>query len=508
MRTSKVSKTNRKVKKSFEFFTLLCTVVGIVIGTGEFIKNDNSDTSHILGATQNAWMAIILWILIGICCIFMILCFIEIASTTKYKGNGTTSNWAKIFISPKIASFISIFWVFFYVPIIYTALSIWIVEFFMKSFNASFIDSKNTMSILTYIFMSAGFMVFFALLNCLTRTPGKIIQIVGTFFKAVPFILILFLGLIFPSSPNAFNDPSLQHWSITNFFLATGPVLFSFDGFIFAANMQEETENKNALNKALIVGIIIIVIVYTLEAISLFLGTATGSVADLFSNIFKSSSVNIILNLLITIAIVVGLNGNTLIGANYITTDSKNKLLYTFNKKISLKSSGVIQLLISLIWYIPLIFLGLFQNNGLHPGTGGKLVFQPWYYADVLSNIVVIFAFLIYMLIIIFAVINRYTKRVVTEKVKYMPFFAYISTAVLLILISYSLYAILAKLDLSSLLLICIIFFNFLIFIINSWLLKKGSNNSDSSSKNKNRKSKKMNKNITLSHYKKTFKKD
>ncbi len=454
--------------KIFEFLTLICMVIGIVIGTGEFIKNDNEKGSgHVLDATQNGWMAILLWAIIGIACVFMMLCFIEVASSTFKKGNGTTSSWAKIFINRKIASFISLFWIFFYVPIFYSVLSLMIIKYSLVSFDLT-PDSGSLKYTMIYIFGSLGFLLFFAFLNTYFRTAGKYFQIIGTFLKLIPFILILLIGFIFPAHPNAFTKDDYQTWNATNFFSATGPILFSFDGFIFAANLQKETKNKDLIFKALLGGILIIVVVYILEAIALFSGTDSGAVSDLFANVFHTKNVDLVLNLMIVMAIIIGLNGNSLVGANYIVTDSNMNLICTFNKNISQKHSGLFQLCIGLIWFSLLTFLGLFVNNGMHGG-----VYDPGYYSDIFSNIIVIFAFIVYITILISAIINRFTKKVEVIKVKNMIFYGIVSITILVICISYSLVITIMNFDITTFLLFGTLVTHFILFLLNEVLLKK-----------------------------------
>ncbi len=454
----------KKRNKIFEFLTLISLAIGIVIGVGEFIKNDGNTSGNVLYESQNAIMSIFLWIIISISCIFMIIGFIEIASSTAQKGNGTISNWIKLFIHPKVASAVSIYWIFFYLPIIYTLFSLMLVNFLLQALNITFNTLTWTSGTIYFLGGLAGFL-FFTLMNAFTRKPGKYLQIVGTILKMIPFLMVLVIAFLpfanFDHNTNAFHNYT-KPWSISTFFMSIGPILFSFDGFIMSTNLQKEMNNKSLVYKTLIIGIIITAIIYVLEAIALFYGSENGSVIELFQNVFGDKVGNI-LDLMIVFTICVGLNGVSMAGARYIVTDVNAGLICGFGKKISITKSGVIQTLIGLIWFIILTSLGMFVNT-----------FDPIKYVNVMSNIVVEFAFIIYMIILFAGVINRKTKKIKTEKVKFMPLLASIGGTILSIGTVSSIILTLINSDLSIKIMMILIIVGVLgIWYVNQLFLKK-----------------------------------
>ncbi len=106
-----MGKTKKHVK-FFEFLTVFSTAVGITIGIGIYLKNDTSE-GHVLYFAQNPYLAIALWILVGILGIVIIMVFIEIASINTKSGNGTLASWANVLIGRKVGSLFSIFYIFF-----------------------------------------------------------------------------------------------------------------------------------------------------------------------------------------------------------------------------------------------------------------------------------------------------------------------------------------------------------------------------------------------------------
>ncbi len=475
---------NSRKNKIFEFLSILSLTVGVVIGTGEFIKNDNTP-GHILFCTKNPWIAIILWILIGLSCILLMLCFIEISSSTKYKGNGTLSNWSKLFISRKMGSFVGIFYSFFYAPIIYTMFSSMTIYWIMTSVDSK-INFNDPTSKLILFFCGILIMFIFSMMNTFFRKQGKQFQIIGTILKMIPFILILFAGFINQPSNNVFHDHNFKQWNANAFFLAVGPILFSFDGFILASNLQKETHNKEVISKALFTGMIMIVTIYILESIALFLGTDTipktaghplypaGSVDSLFYNLFHNAIMVKSINWLIILALLVGMNGITLAGPAYISTDSDNKLIYTFNKKINSHTSGTIQFILGVFWYTILIGLGLIFSKSNSD--------NPIYYADLFSNVIVTLAFLSYIMLVIGFLINRKVKKVAVEKVRGAYSGGIIAIIILSIAVIYSLYLTIFNpsahpyqmhWEIISTLFVIVVSINLILFIINEILLLK-----------------------------------
>ncbi len=456
-----VSNINRK-SKIFEFLTLLSSVVGIVLGTGEFIKNDNKP-GHVLFYTHNPILALIIWSIIGISAILMLFCFIElIASSTS--PNSSLSCLVSKFISRKLGSYVSLFFIFIYYPIIYTYFSMMLVYWLTLVTNW-------TIQPIMYLFLSIVFILFFGLLNSFTRKPGKYYQIIGTFFKLIPLFLVLILGFFFHNSDNTFVDPDLKKWNFESFFLATGPILFSFDGFIFAANLQKETKNKSLVYKALISGMIIVVIAYLLETLALFLGTKDGSVLTLFTNIF-GKNVGSIFSIMIIFVISISLNGYTMVGNALIYNDADEKLIFSFRKKVALKWSGLFQVSIALMWLLILFVIGTSVNNGAH-SVDNKTEYYPIFYAEIFSNIISIFSFLVYSLLLVSLVFNRiFNKNNLSKSNKVTPYFATISAIVFLTFIIFKLYLVISKLDITTFILFGIIIFSILIYFLNEYLLK------------------------------------
>ncbi|WP_425379354.1 hypothetical protein [Spiroplasma endosymbiont of Polydrusus pterygomalis] len=92
-----MGKTKKHVK-FFEFLTVFSTAIGITIGIGIYLKNDTSE-GHVLYFTQNPYLAIGLWVLVGNLGMAMIMVFIEghICQNKKWSWHscivGECFNW-------------------------------------------------------------------------------------------------------------------------------------------------------------------------------------------------------------------------------------------------------------------------------------------------------------------------------------------------------------------------------------------------------------------------------
>ncbi len=462
---------NEKWNKILEFITLTCMIVGIVIGSGIFVKND-TDPNHVLFFTKgNGFIGIIVWAVLGILCILATFCFIEIASSTIKTGNSTLPNWVNKFISRKTGSLVSMFFILIYMPIIYAYFAMLLIQYLIKVNNL-----QNTLDYfsqeLLYFLLGLTLLIFFSLLNCLTLRIGKYFQIIDTIIKIIPIVLIILGSLFTHNNQSVLENHSA--WKYSSFLMATGPILFSFDGFAFVSNLHKETKNKNLIYSSLFLGMGIVVIIYILEATALFYGTKDGSVMTLFNNLF-GAKFGEIFNWIFILIILTSINGYTIVGARYISVDASVGLIYNFNKKITLKWSGLIIMFISIIYFIILNTLGYFViNSGTRPISNGTVTFNPIFYFDQLSNVISIFSFIIYIMLLISVVVNRFTKKVkIHKKMKITPFASILFSIIMSIFIGYRIYSIIIQWNISTVAFLLCIVITFVAFTINEILLNQ-----------------------------------
>lgn len=459
-----------KNTKVYEFLALFTMCIGTVIGSGIFVKNNT-----LLIETGNPIIAIILWVVVGISCVLTVYVFIEIASTTRDKGNGTIGNWTKILINRKTASFFSILYLIVYVP---GAQSVFSAGFVTYLFIA--IGQPLSADIQLTIMMLVGISVLIicAIVNGFKPMWSDKFHHGATFFKFIPLIACLIAGFIMTSSASAIgNEGSFpgttqsEMWSTSNFGVdlfirGFGPILFAFDGYIFIANRQKHIKHKEVVAKALVAGMIFIAIFYVLMAVSLFLGSPDGSIVKLLEKIFSGgaeypalgakNAARIFSNICLMIICFQGVNIFSMIGTRGLESDAQAKLIYTKSRQMNFVKAALVQLFVSLIIFVALILLANYTvesqilktsvnsttyeiwrpeyiNNYLSPkgidiskwvegdfvkayieDVNGSMAF----YAGMMSSTAAAFGFLMVSVTLIAGLVNRYLKRVETVKVK------------------------------------------------------------------------------------------
>ncbi|MBH8622427.1 MULTISPECIES: APC family permease [Spiroplasma] len=416
----------KKYVKFFEFLTVFSTAVGITIGIGIYLKNDTSE-GHVLYFTQNPYLAIALWILVGILGIAMIMVFIEIASINTKSGNGTLASWANVLIGRKVGSLFSIFYIFFYFPILLGIFPIFSINAMFDALEVTSI-TKGTQNAIA-ISVGSILLILFYLLNIFLRNVGKWVQTIGTFVKFIPLVVSLILGFIIPMSGNVFD--TFKELKFGNFFMGLLPVLFSFDGFIYAAGLQKEVSNKNVVPKALFVAMVFITVFYLIQVISLFLGTNDGSVFSLFNNII-SGPIARILTWFIVITALMSINGLTFVSPALGQTVQDERLVYIGKRELSYQQIGLIQMTITVSFNLIIMETSLAVKD------------DPLYLLDISSNAVSFVAFICYISLIVAVWVNRYTKRVEVTKVKGMYYYAGFAIFLLVVSICYIIYSFVA----------------------------------------------------------------
>ncbi len=477
--------------KLFEFLTIFTTVVGTMVGVGIYVKNDNG-AGHVLNIVQNPYIAIILWIFMGTIVVSLMIVFLEIASSTLKTGNGTVAAWINIFIGRRLASMASLFYIFIYLPVNYGFFAILIVQYVITAAGAELQQSNQLL-----IFLGCGIfmLALSAYVNSYKRMAGKKVQIYGTFLKFIPLLLV-FIALFIPdriwgvifNTQNAIpgNGGELPSWNtsfenINGAMILAGfsPIFFAFTGFVYAANMQAETQNKSIVSKAILSGVIFVAFFYALLAAALFLGSKDGSVVGFFEYMFNGfkdiENINpsvrqasiLTANVILVMVSFLGLNSYTLIGPNFAHTDINEGLLFFNNKKIKRTTAGILQMLISVVFYIPMVATSILVKN------------QPTFLYDQISNVASMLDFFLYLVLVIAAVKNRFSKKVSVDKVKTWVFFACSTYAIttLSILCGYSFYNYFTEDAVLAIVFGVIIVVILGIFTINEILLNKSKNN-------------------------------
>ncbi|ALD66899.1 APC family permease [Spiroplasma cantharicola] len=446
----KVNKANKAKNKSFEFLTIFSMVFGIVVGSGIYLKNKVEAGGVLHEAGRNPWLALTVWLFIGVLCSLVMLTFIEAASATKNDGHSTAQSWANKFINRRTASLFSILYICMYLPILAGLGALFTVKTVFSGIN-TFYFAMNEESLILKIgkvqwmslelFFSTIVLIGFSLMNIFTHKPSKFIQSIFTIVKFLPLITIVIGGfslfIINPKGNNSFNPSTgYEPWQVNTFFGTMIPILFAFDGFIYAATLQKDCEHKEVVAPAMLSAIIAVTFFYIIITISIFFGASDGDVFKLFDNLFKKSPwVALLFKLIIAGTILTTVNGYTTLIPKTVQSGVQEKFIYSKEGKdnISYVKSGFIGMAITISIYVLFLTISI-AIDWNSPEINYFLV------ADYSSNSTVMFGFIVYLILMIYVLHNRRTKKVETLKVKGGFVIGIITCTILSIIMGYAYY--------------------------------------------------------------------
>lgn len=434
-----MQKNNESKTKLFEFLTLFTMVIGTVIGTGIYMKNN-----ELLKQTQNPIVALVLWGVVGLVCVISMAVFVEISSSTKHIGNGTIGNWAKLFINRKVASWISMFYLLVYIP---SSQAFFVGSFIMYLFDAIGMTMKPSEQLAIYLICGILILAAFTFLHVLAPKYGIALQVFGTIFKFIPLAIALIAGFVLIDRHGGmsamFNGGydgatwSTSTYGGTAFIGGFGAILFSFDGYIYIANAQRDATHKEVVPKALFFGMIFVAIFYVLMALSLFLGSPDGSIQKLLEKVFAGGNQTpeeaknvavvsrVISNVILMVISILNVNVFTYIGTVGVQSDADVGLLYAYKgkSKFTQKGAAWYQTITVGVVYVSLLLLGFFvpfgEWDGITTNMQGVSNYLPLTLMGNFVSAISATTFFLVALVVFFAIKNRKTNKVEVIKVKF-----------------------------------------------------------------------------------------
>lgn len=475
-----MSSTNIKTRiKSVEqrkqgFISMLAMIVGVVIGSGIFFKNDS-----MMVHTDSTIASMLAWIIVSFIIILMIISFVEVASSTTKTGEPATyGKWTSMFVNKEMGKIVDYFFAFIYMPTIYILLALVASEFLMDgiftSLNLDLYKAKTVQEAYTRYFIIFGVAIFILyslfIVNNISAKSGKIIQVGGTGLKLIPLFTISLIAIvavtggaiqsggdwtiISPEKNKGIADDKFGTL-VATVFAAVPSVMYTFDGFAHSAALQNEAKTKNTYKFSLICAIIFIVFIYLISSWAMF---ATGSpdngytISAGIENVLGGSYdwLLIIITFLVSISVAVGLSGFIIIGNRTFSNLSEKNLLgdttgkyITRNKHGIPTKAGTMMMFLTLIWMLYLIpmDIGSLSETILQTPVGQPIDISSSLYvsSEYMADFVTVLAFIVYSLITVGALINRRTKKIEVEKTMGFVFATVITSVSMLLISSYML---------------------------------------------------------------------
>lgn len=243
-------------RRSVGFLQGLAIVVGMIIGSGIFLK-----PSIVLGDAGGPMLALIAWILGGVVTLCSALSIAEIASNIPRAGGLYT--YLEELYGEKVGFLLG--WV---QSVISYPASVAAQAIAFATYSAYFIP----MTAWQQRFLALGVLALLLLLNILSTRCGGAIQVVATVGKLIPVVAILGIGLFSGIAPGASGlSGELIGQGGGGIGAAILGTLWAYDGWIGVTNMAAEMKNpKKNLPKVISIGIIFVIVVYAAFNIVLF----------------------------------------------------------------------------------------------------------------------------------------------------------------------------------------------------------------------------------------------
>lgn len=271
-----------KVKKQYGLWTGIAMVIGIVIGSGVFLKAGG--VLQLSGGDLK--LSILAWFIGGIIMVCSGFCFATFASRiTKYNG---VVDYVEQATNKKVGYGLAWLMTTFYYPIIASIVALFAGQYFFQliGVNVGLIDWQN------FIFAFV-ILLLVVLLNYFSPIIAAKFQVSATVIKLIPIGVIaiagLFASLIVGGDAgiiNAFGKPALDasgNAYAINFGEAIKKTAFAYEGWVCATAINAELkDSKKNLSRALVFGTIAILAFYIIYYISLsaFLGNGGTISAD------------------------------------------------------------------------------------------------------------------------------------------------------------------------------------------------------------------------------------
>ncbi len=246
--------TQTSMKKSVTFIEAMAIVVGMIIGSGIFLK-----PGIVLNNAGSPTLSILAWIAGGIITLASALTVAEIAAAIPKTGGlytylGELYGDAVGFLLGWVQAVISY-------PASVAAQAI------AFAMTAGFFIELDPMQQKA---LAIGALLFILLMNVIATKCGGIIQVVATVGKLVPIIAIIGFGL-FSSSMPGFSGITPVVAQSAGFGMAILGTLWAYDGWIGVTNMGGELKDPSkTLPRVISFGVIFVIIVYVVFNLVLF----------------------------------------------------------------------------------------------------------------------------------------------------------------------------------------------------------------------------------------------
>ncbi len=241
-----------KLKKSITMLEAMAIVVGMIIGSGVFLK-----PGIVLQNAGTPLLAIVAWVAGGIITLASALTIAEIAVAIP-KSGGLYTYLKDLYGEP----------VGFLLGWVQTVISYPASVAAQAIAFATCVDDFIPITPWQQKFVGIGVLAFILLMNVISTKCGGVIQVVATIGKLIPIAAIIVFGFLHSSSFSLGTNEVITGGSGLG--VAILGTLWAYEGWISVTNMSEEMKKPKDLPKVISLGVLFVVLVYAIFNIAVF----------------------------------------------------------------------------------------------------------------------------------------------------------------------------------------------------------------------------------------------
>lgn len=267
------------IKKQYGIWTGIAMVMGIVIGSGVFIKAGGVLSS----SGGDLKLSLLAWFIGGLIMITSGFCF-AIFATKVTKFNGVV-DYVEAATNKKVGYFIAWTMTTLYYPIITAVVSLFAGHYFFRMFGLNYHYGDWQVLLFGFVLITLS-----VILNYFSPKISAKFQVSATVIKLIPIALVvvvgLFAGIIVGPDFGIVNAlTGSAKTGVTNFGAAITTTAFAYEGWVCATSINAELkDSKKNLPRALVWGTIAILVFYILYYLSLSATLGNQGVIDAGAN--------------------------------------------------------------------------------------------------------------------------------------------------------------------------------------------------------------------------------
>jgi APA family basic amino acid/polyamine antiporter len=246
------------LRKDLGLFSAFSIVVGIVIGSGVFVK-----PAIVLMNAHSAEMSLLAWLVGGLITLASGLTVAEVAA--RIPKTGGVFAYVKEIYGDRLSFTTAWIFTLIYGPGLSSALSLYF---------ASLVTGFFTLSATYILPVALVTLAFLAIVNILGTKYGGLVQRVSTVIKFVPILMIGIFGLIYGDANQnilASFGSSTESLTAAGFGLAVLATLWAYDGWILVGNVAGELKDASRnLPRAIVGGLLVVIVAYLVVNIAIF----------------------------------------------------------------------------------------------------------------------------------------------------------------------------------------------------------------------------------------------